>query len=74
MSRSAMSIRGKRAASAESRATLPALCPWRTIHNCCGHFCSTKTLKEKAVLKASRVPGELAMGPIASPETAESDP
>jgi len=39
-SRVAMSISGKPAASAASRATLPALCPWRTIHNCCGDFCS----------------------------------
>src|SRR5262245_2854650 len=29
------------AASAASRATLPALCPWRTISSRSGHFCSS---------------------------------
>src|SRR6185295_11049847 len=35
-----MSIRCRRPASAASRATLPALWPWRTIQSICGHFCS----------------------------------
>src|SRR5689334_8254175 len=40
MSRVAMSIHALRAASAASRATLPALWPCRTTQRTCGHFCS----------------------------------
>src|SRR5689334_24294267 len=36
MSRSAMSMTTRPAASAASRATLPALCPWRTIQSVLG--------------------------------------
>src|SRR5690242_19145216 len=35
-----MSMVASPAASAASRATLPALWPWRTSQSVCGHFCS----------------------------------
>jgi hypothetical protein len=36
---------GSPAASAASRATLPALWPWRTIHNLAGHLCLIAEMK-----------------------------
>ena len=43
MSRSAMSITGSPASSASSRATLPALSPWRASHITSGQVCSVLT-------------------------------
>src|SRR5436190_15276963 len=47
MSRSAMSIIGSPADSAESRATLPQLSPWRTSCNDCGHRSPSRTTRDE---------------------------
>src|SRR3954467_2012287 len=57
MSRVAMSISGTAARSASSRATLPALWPWRTIHSESGHFCSGMGAKASGVDSSALAPG-----------------
>src|SRR5688572_28496362 len=47
MSRVARSMVGRPAASAAARARLPALWPWRTIHNLAGHLCLTRETKHE---------------------------
>src|SRR6185503_15972696 len=42
-----MSIAARPAAAAASRATLPALCPWRTIQSFSGHLCLTRETKRE---------------------------
>src|SRR5205085_1494322 len=46
-----MSMTGSPAASAASRATLPALSPCRTIHKTSGHFCSSLMMASQSFHK-----------------------
>jgi hypothetical protein len=56
-SRTARSITVRPAAWAASRATLPALCPWRTIQSLAGHLCRIAQEKREALESSEQAVG-----------------